>query len=116
MRKVECFTNCKFRYFNKIKLFLLHTKFQKIGLRLLINIYPNTCGPGLSITHHGSIRINQRTKIDKNCRIHISTNIGIKAGTSKTSAIIGDNVYIDPGIKLVATCEIANNVRLVQIA
>ena len=112
MRRIEYRMNCKSGIINKIFLFLLNAKFQKLGLRLLINIYPNTCGPGLSIAHTGPIRISKGTKIGANCRIHISTNIGIKAGTSHESANIGDNVYIGPGTKFVASCEIANNIAI----
>jgi serine O-acetyltransferase len=112
MRKIEYRTNCKKGVFNKIILFYLTFLYNKLGLKLLINIYPNTCGPGLNIAHTGPIRISKGTKIGENCRIHISTNIGIQAGTSDESAVIGDNVYIGPGVKFVAPCRIADNVAI----
>lgn len=112
MRKIEYQSNCKKGFFNKIILFILQVKYQKIGLKLLINIYPNTCGPGLSIAHHGPIRISKGTQIGENCRIHISTNIGIQAGSGEKSAIIGNNVYIGPGVKFVAACTIPSNTAI----
>ncbi len=112
MRKIEYMSNCKKGIFNKIQLFFLYVKYRKIGLKLLINIYPNTCGPGLNIAHTGPIRISKGVKIGDNCRIHISTNIGIQAGTSAESAVIGDNVYIGPGVKFVKSCAIGNNVAI----
>lgn len=112
MRKIEYRMNCKSGFLNKLYLFYLNYKYQKLGIKLLVNIYPNTCGPGLNIAHTGPIRISKGTQIGKNCRIHISTNIGIQAGTSEQSAIIGDNVYIGPGVKFVAPCKIANNVAI----
>jgi serine O-acetyltransferase len=112
MRKIEYRTNVKKGLFNKVALFFLHVKYSKIGLKLLINIYPNTCGPGLNIAHMGPIRISKGVKIGRNCRIHISTNIGIQAGTSDESAIIGDNVYIGPGVKFVKPCIIGDNVAI----
>jgi serine O-acetyltransferase len=112
MRKIEYRINCKKGIVNKIILFYLTYLYNKLGVKLLINIYPNTCGPGLNIAHTGPIRISKGTKIGKNCRIHISTNIGIQAGTSDESAIIGDNVYIGPGVKFVSPCRIANNVAI----
>lgn len=112
LRKIEYRTNCKRGIFNKFLLFYLKVKFSKLGLRLLINIYPNTCGPGLSIAHHGPIRISKGVTIGKNCRIHISTNIGIQAGSSHESAIIGDNVYIGPGVKFVKSVVIGNNTAI----
>jgi|SRR5690554_29037 len=112
MRKIEYRLNCKRGLINKIYLFFLQVKYQKLGFKLLINVYPNTCGPGLSIAHHGPIRISKGTKIGKNCRIHISTNIGIQAGSDSTSATIGDNVYIGPGVKFVAACSIPTNTAI----
>jgi serine O-acetyltransferase len=112
MRKIEYRLNCKKGIINKIILFFLQVQYQKLGLKLLINIYPNTCGPGLSIAHHGPIRISKGTIIGENCRIHISTNIGIQAGTDSKSAIIGNNVYIGPGVKFVAACKIPSNTAI----
>jgi serine O-acetyltransferase len=112
MRKIEYHFNCKKGVINRIILFFLQVRYQKLGLKLLINIYPNTCGPGLSIAHHGPIRISKGTRIGANCRIHISTNIGIQAGTDSQSAIIGNNVYIGPGVKFVAACNIPSNTAI----
>ena len=112
MRKIEYRKNCKRGIFNKILLFFLNVRYHRLGLKLLINIYPNTCGPGLSIAHHGPIRISKGVKIGNNCRIHISTNIGIQAGTEEDSAIIGDNVYIGPGVKFVKPCIIGDSVAI----
>jgi serine O-acetyltransferase len=112
MREIEYRTNCKKGIINKIILFIIQIKYRRKGFRLLVSIYPNTCGPGLSIAHTGPIRISKGVKIGKNCRIHISTNIGIQAGTSSDSAIIGDNVYIGPGVKFVKPCIIGNSVAI----
>ena len=112
MRSIEYRTNCKKGLFNRIILFVLQIKFKRLGFRLLVSIYPNTCGPGLNIAHTGPIRISKGVKIGSNCRIHISTNIGIQAGTSEDSAVIGNNVYIGPGVKFVKSCTIANNIAI----
>lgn len=112
MRKIEYRTNCKNGFFNRIILFILQIRYRRLGFRLLVSIYPNTCGPGLSIAHTGPIRVSKGVKIGKNCRLHISTNIGIQAGTSADSAIIGDNVYIGPGVKFVKPCIIGNSVAI----
>lgn len=112
MRKIEYRMNCRSGLINRLFVTLLRMKYQKLGLKLLINIYPNTCGPGLSIAHHGPIRISKGTRIGENCRIHISTNIGIQAGSDSKSAIIGNNVYIGLGVKFVAHCQIPNNTAI----
>jgi len=111
MRKIEYRLNCKSGIINRIILFFLQVKYQKLGLKLLITIYPNTCGPGLNIAHHGPIHINMGAKIGTNCRIH-TTNIGTKAGSSNEAAIIGNNVYIAPGVKFITSCTIADNIAI----
>ena len=69
----------------------------------------NVFGPGLSIAHYGTIIVNPRAKVGKNCRIHASTNIGEIDGEAP---IIGNNVYIGPGAKLYGAITIGNNVAI----
>jgi len=66
-------------------------------------------GPGLAIVHIGTIVINPQARIGANCRIHVCTNIGTSTG-SAVAPIIGDNVYIAPGVKIYGEITICNNV------
>lgn len=59
-----------------------------------ISIPPGVFGRGLSVAHLGSIVINDRAKIGRNCRIHSGSNVGETRGIAPT---IGDHVYIGPG-------------------
>ena len=68
----------------------------------------NVFGPGLCITHWGTIVVSSHAKIGKNCRIHPSSCIGNHMG----APIIGDNVYIGPGAKIFGNITIGNNVAI----
>ena len=69
----------------------------------------NVFGPGLSIAHYGTIVVNSKARVGKNCRIHICTNIGASGGTFDAPKL-GDNVYIGPGAKIYGNIKIANNI------
>jgi serine O-acetyltransferase len=87
-----------------ISKFLLH----HISVRLGFSVSLNCIGPGLFIPHRGTIVINDKAKIGKNCRIHVCVNIG--EGTNHKAPTIGDNVYIGPGAKIFGDIYISDNV------
>ena len=65
---------------------------------------------GLSIAHTGTIVVNGFAKIGKNCRIHVDVNIGTQYGYEDKVPVIGDNVFISPGVKMFGDIRIGNNV------
>lgn len=98
--------------------YLFRIYFYKLSIRLGFSIPPNTFGYGLCIVHYGNIVVNPNAKIGINCRIHVGVNIGGKAGfysaeeAKNLCPIIGDNVYIGPGVKIFGPVRIANNCSL----
>lgn len=66
-------------------------------------------GYGLYIGHGGPIIINPSTVIGDNCNLSQFTTIGSNKGMA---AIIGDNVYIGPGVSIVENVIIGNNVTI----
>lgn len=62
-------------------------------------------GYGLHIAHGTSIVINGSTVIGNNCNISQCLTIG---SNSHTPAIIGDNVYIGPGVCIVESVRIGD--------
>lgn len=107
LRYAEYYNNVKticspfLKYYYKIKL-------RKISKHLGFDIPINTCGPGLSIPHYGTIIINGEARIGANCRIHACVNIGASGGNKKAPKI-GNNVYIGPSAVLFGSIEIADN-------
>lgn len=85
--------------------FMLHKRSIMLGFSIPVNV----AGPGFSIAHYGTIVINPKTKIGKNCRIHVDVNIGATGG-NQAAPQIGDNVYIGPGAKIIGNITIADDV------
>ena len=105
LRKVEYYLNCSSTIFDKFLLRLWQYKKYRLMIQLGFSIPNNVFGPGLSISHPGTIVVNSKAKIGANCRIHNCVVIG-RAPT------IGDNCYIGPGAKIFGKINIPNNVKI----
>ena len=112
LRKLEYYENCKRGILSKILSFYLHSRLHRLKLKTGFQIKPNCFGPGLSISHYGFVIVNGATKIGNNCRIHAGANIGTSAGYSDKAPVIGNNVYIGPGVKIFGTITIADNIAI----
>lgn len=112
LRRLEYYSNrgggnyyCKFlKLFEKIR-------FHRLSLKLGFSIPINVFGPGLAIVHYGTIVVSAGSRIGKNCRIHEGVMIGATNGSSK-AAIIGDNVFIGTGAKIIGEVRISSNVAI----
>ena len=81
-------------------------KLHNASVRLRITIGVNTCDKGLSIAHINGININHNAKIGKNCRIHEGVTIGASGGN--IAPVIGDNVFLGSGAKVMGNVRVAN--------
>ena len=68
-------------------------------------------GPGLSIAHPGSVTVNHTARVGQNCRIHEGVCIGATSGGAQ-AAVIGDNVFIGRGAKIIGPVTIASDVGI----
>ena len=112
LRKIEYYQNCKNAIFYRPYYYYLYLKFHLLSLFLGFHIKPNVFGPGLSISHTGTIVINGNARVGSNCRIHVCTVIGTKAGYADVTPKIGNNVYIGPGAKIFGDIEIADGIAI----
>jgi serine O-acetyltransferase len=90
------------RYCNLIRLLRIQTKYA-------ISIPLNVVGEGFEIVHLGSVIINAKAKIGKNCKVHPGVVIGANHDLAPK---IGDHVYIGPGAKVFGDIEIADDVQI----
>jgi len=92
-----------------VNLYLLH-----LSRRFGIIIHPTTTiGPGLFIQHFGGVIINSRSIIGKNCNLSSGVVFGYaQRGRNVGAPVVGDNVYIGPGAKIVGAVKIGNNVAI----
>ncbi|QNF27381.1 serine O-acetyltransferase [Metabacillus elymi] len=108
-RKYEYTRNCLKKKIHLPYLLFLKYRFNKLSIKLGFSIPINTIESGLSIAHYGTIVINGNSKIGKNCRIQEGVTIGATSGEVK-APLIGDNVFIGSGAKIIGDIKIADDV------
>lgn len=69
------------------------------------------CGEGLTIWHWGSIIVNEKVRIGRNCTLYPGVLIGHKT-VGGGCPQIGDNVFIGSGAKIIGDITIGNNVTI----
>ncbi|GAB4130691.1 serine O-acetyltransferase [Thermopirellula anaerolimosa] len=70
-------------------------------------------GSGFYIGHFGGIVVHNRCVIGKNCNLSHGVTLGqANRGPRKGWPVIGDNVYIGPGAKIIGRVAIGNNVAI----
>jgi len=111
LRKIEYIYNCKTNNLSKLYYYYLEYKFRKLSIQLGFSIPKNVFGPGLAIVHYGTIIVNDKARVGKNCRIHACTNIGASGGNPEAPQI-GDNVYIGPGTSIFGDIKIGNGIAI----
>ena len=111
LRKTEYHVNSSRTPFGKLIMMWYRFRYQRRSVRLGFAIPLNVFGPGLSIAHYGALVVNSKAKVGKNCRIHAMVVIGATGGNPK-APVIGDNVYIGSGAKIIGDIHIADNVAI----
>jgi len=111
LRHREYFLNQDRGLLNKLLSYWWTFVHHRKSVRLGIQVPPNTCGAGLHINHHGLLIISCSAKIGKYLNVHQGVNIGenIEPGIAP---VIGDNVFIGPGVKIFGDVVIADNIAI----
>ena len=90
-------------------LILRHLEFR-FGISIS---YKTIVGSGFYIGHFGGIIVNHNAVIGKNCNISHQVTLGVaNRGERKGYPVIGDNVYIGPGAKIIGKVTIGNNAAI----
>lgn len=99
----------KLFFYHISKGILRHYKY-KYGISIP---FTTSIDSGFYIGHFGGIIVNHSTIIGKNCNISQGVTLGVKnRGNNIGSPIIGDNVYLGPGVKIFGKVNIGNNVAI----
>jgi serine O-acetyltransferase len=79
-----------------------------------VQLNPGTeIGPGLFIPHFGSIIINTRSRIGKNCYLSHDVTLGkAHSGPRQGVPVLGDDVFIGPGAKILGHLTIGDNAAI----
>lgn len=87
-------------------------RYHSLSIKLNLTISDETqIGKGFSIAHYGNVLIPSTSVIGDNFRIHDGVCIGATNGDSKT-AMIGNNVFIATGAKIIGDVHIADDVAI----
>jgi len=82
----------------------------KFGISIPIN---TNIGPGFYIGHFSCIVVSPDCTIGKNVNISQGVTLGqSNRGEKKGAPVIGNNVYIAPGVKIIGNVKIGNNVAI----
>jgi serine O-acetyltransferase len=94
---------------NKLTAYYWRRRKNDLGAKLGILIYAGCCGKGLRIWHYGNIMIS--ATVGENCTLHGQACIG-NDGSSTGAPVIGNNVDIGVGAKIIGDITIADGVKI----
>lgn len=97
---------------SKIVRYWYKARKNKLGSRLGFIISAGCFGEGLKIEHYGSVIVNPKARIGKNCIIHGNCCIGSNGRYPDDSPVIGDNVDIGQFAQILGCVRIADNVKI----
>ena len=100
---------CRFLLFPLAWLILRHNMY-KYGISIS---YRTKIGSGFYIGHFGAIVVNPLAVIGKNCNISHGVTLGkANRGAYAGYPVIGDNVYIGPGAKIVGSVHVGDRAAI----
>lgn len=97
---------------NKLIALFFKARKNRLGARLGFIISAGCFDEGLKLEHYGSVIVNPKARIGKNCIIHGNCCIGSNGGYPDDSPIIGDNVDIGQNAQILGGIRIADGVRI----
>lgn len=96
---------------NKLTCYFWRRMKNDLGAKLGIVVYAGTCGKGLQIWHYGSVIISGDARVGENCTFHGQACIG-NDGINEKAPVIGNNVDIGVGARIIGNITIADGVRI----
>lgn len=86
-------------------------KLRKLSYKTGFQMAPNVIGPGVTIFHYGPIICNAKARIGANATLNPNITIGHKV-PGGPAPIIGDNVFIGSGARVIGGVHVGNNVTI----
>ena len=117
-RYIKYLRKCEYHYNNRhgsVWHKLLYLRFRRrkniLGSRIGVEIWENSFGKGLVIHHNGSIVVNRECRVGENCELHGDNCLG-NAGEGSNVPILGDNVNIGVGAKVIGKITLGDNIKI----
>lgn len=108
LRRQEYHVNCGHR----IRALYWGRRKNQYGIRMGLFIHPNCLGKGVRIWHTGDIIIHKDARIGDYCQLHGMNCIGNKGTMNSGVPIIGNNVNIGVGAKIIGDIRVADSVTI----
>ena len=110
LREAEYYHNCKTSLsWTPYYAYLWH-KLQQSSIKLGFTIPLNVFGPGLVITHWGTIIVSPKAQVGANCNLGNDTHIARKTARFDNAPRIGDDVKIGAGARILGDIELADRI------
>ena len=111
LRITEYHYNNRKNILHKLLYALSRRRKNVLGRKLGVEMWENTFDTGLLIYHCGNIVINGGSRIGKNCKLHGSNCVG-NNGKTLENPVIGDNVRLGVGAKVIGGVHLADNITV----
>lgn len=108
LRCLEYYTNVKIHLIGRVIRAFFEYRHRRNCMKYGVFIRPNSCGPGLRIVHIGGIHLNC-IRIGCNCTVTQGVVLG-KKNTNENRPIVGDNVELTLGSKVIGCVTLGNHV------
>lgn len=112
LRRLEYYSNCKSSLLSGMYRRILRCRYNRLGLKLGFSIPINVFGPGLRLIHPGTIVVNGNARIGSNCLVNTCVVIGCAAGAPEAAPVLGDNIFIGAGAKVIGAIRIADDIAI----
>ena len=100
-------------FIEKLKYLYYIRKRNNLGARLGLEIGTENIAPGLLVYHYaGGCVVNGGSVIGSNCHLHGNNRIGNAGPHDLRCPIIGDNVMVGVGAKIIGNVNIADGIKI----
>ena len=90
----------------------LNWRFGCVSKKLSYSIPIGCFKEGLKIPHYGTIVVNTKSKVGKNCQLNVGVVIGSDIKDKTKAPVIGDNCYIGVGAKIIGNVILGDNITI----
>lgn len=117
LRKCEYYENCRHDFFGRFIGKYHKLRFVRMSHKLGFSFPLNVFGKGLSIAHYGELVVSVCARVGDYCRIHEGVTIGVSGQAywgeqNEQAPVIGNNVFIASGAKIIGAVHIADGVAI----
>ena len=111
LRRTEFHVNCARTPLGRVLAAVYRLRYHRFCVKMGFHLPLNVFEEGLSIAHYGALVVNSAARVGRNCRIHAMVVIGATNG-NPAAPVIGSNVYIGAGAKIIGDIRIADDVAI----